>query len=79
MEDRLTPDDVGSRVVVRWRRPAAGGAGDEVADVLGILEYADDSSFTVRKSSGESVSIPRDRVLAAKTVPPPPRRTPITR
>ena len=31
---RIGPQDVGQRVVVRWRRPAAGG-GDEVADVVG--------------------------------------------
>lgn len=71
-EVRLTGADAGSRVVIRWRRPAAGG-GHEVADVLGILEAADAGTFTVRKASGELVTIPRDRVLAGKTVPPPPR------
>jgi hypothetical protein len=30
---RIGPQDVGQRVVVRWRRPAPGG--DEVADVDG--------------------------------------------
>jgi N-acetylglutamate synthase len=68
MEVRLTPDNVGGRVVVRWRRPGAGG-GEEVADVLGILEAADAESFQVRKSSGELVTIPRERALAAKPVP----------
>jgi hypothetical protein len=71
-EVRLTGADVGSRVVIRWRRPAAGG--DEIADVLGILEQADAVSFTVRKASGDLVTIPRDRALAGKTVPPAPRR-----
>lgn len=70
--NRLTGGDVGSRVVIRWRRPAAGDG--EIADVLGILEAADASAFTVRKASGELVTIPRGRALAAKTVPPPPRR-----
>ena len=72
LEVRLAEGDVGSRVVIRWRRPA--GDGDEIADVLGLLEAAGAASFTVRKASGEVVTIPRDRVLAGKTVPPAPRR-----
>jgi hypothetical protein len=76
-EVRLTDADVGRRVVIRWRRPAAGD-GDEVADVLGILEAVDAACFTVRKASGEVVSIPRERALAGKTVPRPPRREPRT-
>lgn len=74
LEVRLSAADVGSRVVIRWRRPA--GHGDEIADVLGILVAADAASFTVRKESGELVTIPRDRALAGKTVPPAPRRRP---
>ncbi|MBV9448289.1 MAG: hypothetical protein JO345_20580 [Streptosporangiaceae bacterium] len=72
LELRLTTGDVGRRVVIRWRRPAPGG-GEEIADVLGILEAADTSGFAVRKASGELVTIPLDRVLAGKTVPPAPR------
>lgn len=68
LEVRLSAADVGKRVVIRWRRPA--GDGEQIADVLGILTTADDASFTVRKVSGELVAIPRDRVLAGKTVPP---------
>ena len=75
MEVRLTAADVGRRVVVRWRRPASAGAGDEVADVLGILEAADGTSFHVRKESGDLVTIPLDRALAGKTVPPKPVRS----
>jgi hypothetical protein len=73
LEVRLTASDVGQRVVIRWRRPA-GDAGEELADVLGILEAADALSFSVRKGSGELVVIPRDRALAGKRVPPAPRR-----
>jgi N-acetylglutamate synthase len=74
LELRLSPADVGRRVVIRWRRPA-NGAGDEVADVLGVLEAADGAAFTVRTAAGESVVIPVDRAMAGKTVPPaPPRR-----
>ena len=65
---RIGPQDVGQRVVVRWRRPAAGG--DEVADVVGPLEAADEHGFAVRNRRGELVRIPRDRALAAKVVPP---------
>ena len=74
LEVRLTSGDVGSRVVIRWRRPRASGTGDEIADVLGILEAADDAAFTVRTAAGDLVTIPHDRALAAKTVPPAPVR-----
>lgn len=70
---RLTDADVGSRVVIRWRRPAPDGA-EEVADVLGILEAADPASFRVRNAAGDAVLVPRERALAGKTVPPPPSR-----
>jgi hypothetical protein len=72
LEVRLTAADVGSRVVIRWRRPS--DAGDEVADVLGILEATDDGSFSVRKASGDLEIIPRERALAGKIVPPAARR-----
>lgn len=73
LELRLTASDIGQRVVLRWRRPGRGGH-DEVADVLGVLEAADEDSFTVRKATGEIVFIPRARALAGKTIPAPPRR-----
>jgi len=73
LELSLTAADVGRRVVIRWRRPAAVGD-DEVADVLGILEGADEAAFRVRKTSGELVTIPLERALAGKTVPPKPGR-----
>ena len=67
LEVRLAAGGVGSRVVIRWRRPAGGGG--ETADVLGVLEAADAVSFTVRKASGELVTVPRERAPARKTVP----------
>jgi hypothetical protein len=70
---RLSSDDVGKRVVIRWRRPAS-GAGEEIADVLGILEAADPGMFAVRDRAGRLVTVPRERMLAGKTVPAPPRR-----
>ena len=72
LEVRLSAADEGNRVVIRWRRSA--GDGEEIADVLGVLAAADAGSFTVRKASGELVTIPRDRALAGKTLPADPRR-----
>jgi hypothetical protein len=70
---RLTAADVGRRVVIRWRRPGPDG-GEQVADVLGILEEADAGSFTVRTRDGQLVVVPAGRALAGKVVPPPPVR-----
>ena len=74
LEVRLTPADVGKRVVIRWRRPGPGDR-EQMTDVLGILVEHDAASFTVRKSDGQLVVIPHARALAGKVVPPaPPRR-----
>jgi hypothetical protein len=73
LEVRLTPADVGQRVVIRWRRPVP-GAGEAVADVLGILEGVDADSFAVRAPDGKLIVIPAGRALAGKVVPPPPAR-----
>jgi N-acetylglutamate synthase len=73
LEVRLTPADIGQRVVIRWRRPAPGGR-EAVADVLGILEEADASSFSVRTADGKLVVVPARLALAGKVVPPPPAR-----
>jgi N-acetylglutamate synthase len=70
---RITPADVGKRVVIRWRRPGPGGS-EQIADVLGILEEADAGSFAVRTRDGTLVVIPAGRALAGKLVPPPPAR-----
>jgi hypothetical protein len=61
----------GQRVVIRWRRPGPGD-GDQIADVLGLLEQADAESLVVRTSGGELVLIPAGRALAGKVIPPPP-------
>jgi N-acetylglutamate synthase len=73
LEVRLTPADIGQRVVIRWRRPAPGDS-EEVADVLGILEEADTDSFAVRTRDGKVVVVPARLALAGKVVPPPPVR-----
>src|SRR5947207_1849940 len=72
LEVRLTPADVGQRVVIRWRRPSPGD-GEQIADVLGILEENDTASFAVRTSDGALVVIPAARALAGKVVPPAPQ------
>jgi len=70
---RITPADVGKRVVIRWRRPGPGDS-EQIADVLGILEEADAVSYAVRTRDGRLVVIPAERALAGKLVPPPPAR-----
>jgi N-acetylglutamate synthase len=70
---RITPADVGKRVVIRWRRPGPGDS-EQIADVLGVLEAADAVSFTVRTRDEKLVVIPAERALAGKLVPPPPAR-----
>jgi N-acetylglutamate synthase len=75
LELRLTPADVGKRVVVRWRPGPADST--QMTDALGILKQADAGCFAVRTKDGNLVVIPADRALAGKVVPPPPRqRTP---
>ncbi len=81
LEVRLTPADVGARVVIRWRRPGgpadgahqvAGApqvAGDQVTDVLGILTACDEREFAVRTARGDLVVVPRQRAMAGKLVP----------
>jgi hypothetical protein len=71
---RLTAADVGQRVVIRWRRPGLDG-GEQIADVLGVLEEHDADSSAVRTSGGQLAVNPGTRALAGKVVPParPPR------
>jgi hypothetical protein len=66
---RLAGADVGQRVVIRWRRPGPDD-GEQIADVLGILEEHDANCFAVRTSDGQLVVIPHARALAGKVVPP---------
>jgi hypothetical protein len=76
LEVRITAADVGQRVTIRWRPPELDGT-KLMTDVLGILEEADGQFFKVRRGrDGQLIVIPRERVLAAKVVPPapPPRR-----
>ncbi len=76
LEVRLTPADVGKRVVIRWRP----GPDDskQMTDVLGILEQADAGSFAVRTRDGTLVVIPaatraEPHTPRAARISPPPR------
>lgn len=61
--------DVGRRVTVRRRLPGGG-----MTDVVGILESCDEDRFGVRDRRGALKTISRSDVVAAKVVPPPPKR-----
>ncbi|HCJ50131.1 MAG TPA: hypothetical protein DHW40_12520 [Microbacterium sp.] len=56
----------GRRVVVRYLLPSG-----QATDALGELLSADDDVIVVAGKRGEE-RIPRDAVIAAKEVPPPP-------
>jgi hypothetical protein len=68
LEVRLTPADVGQRVVIRWRPGPAGST--QMTDVVGILEQVDTGSFAVRTRDGTLVVIPATHALAGKVIPP---------
>jgi N-acetylglutamate synthase len=81
----LTPSDVGTRVVVRYRLrpaprrteggPAAGtspSGGPSATDVLGVLEGLESGVVRVRRGDGSVVEVAESAVLAAKPVPPRP-------
>lgn len=74
LEMRLTPADVGRRVVIRWRPGPADST--QMTDVVGILEQFDAGSFAVRTRDGTLVVIPATHALAGKVIPPapPPRQ-----
>lgn len=63
--DRITPADVGRRVVVRYRLPAEGRA----TDVLGRLDAWSGGILSVRRSDGSTVEVNAVDVVAAKPVP----------
>jgi len=66
---RLAGADVGQRVVIRWRRPGPDD-GEQIADVLGILEEHDANCFAVRTSDGQLVVIPHARALRGRSCRP---------
>jgi hypothetical protein len=76
---RLGACDIGSRVVVRYRLPAdaPGPYGESLTDVVGeLLAWPSDpaGSLVVARRSGEQVTVPFALVVAAKKLPPAPKR-----
>jgi hypothetical protein len=66
--------DVGSRVVLRYRLAPHdhGQFGETLSDLVGeLLEWPQDATgqATVRRRSGEQVSIERSRIVAGKVIP----------
>jgi GNAT superfamily N-acetyltransferase len=68
----LRPEHVGQRVVVRSVLTGQAGpsGGPAMTDVLGVLDAFTDTSLVVRRDDGRVVTVERDRVVAAKPVPP---------
>ncbi len=71
---RVTAHDVGSRVVLRYRLTPQehGQFGETLSDVVGeLLEWPQDpdGQATVRRRSGEQISIERSRIVAGKVIP----------
>jgi N-acetylglutamate synthase len=71
---RLTPDDVGSRVTVRrWVEDEERGA--RPADVLGhLLAWSDEGVLTVRTRDGDDVEVYVGDILASRVIPEAPPR-----
>ncbi|MBB2894433.1 acetyltransferase [Flexivirga oryzae] len=77
-ESRLTSiATVGTRVVLRVRLPdpELEPGGPHHTDVIGDVVSIDDTTVVVRGRRGE-VTVPRARIVLAKSVPPPPVRRP---
>ena len=75
---RLSPADIGSRIVVRRRLGAPDPAtGAHLTDVLGVLEQWSGGLLVIRLADGSLAEIDEATVRAARVVPPsPPRRSP---
>lgn len=74
---RIVPDDVGSRITVRHRLHDDATAA--FTDVVGTLLSWDppdggDAVLRIERRDGTTADVPLPDVVAAKVVPPPPRR-----
>jgi N-acetylglutamate synthase len=63
---------IGQRVVIRRvvRGEVGRSGGPALTDVIGVLESWDQADLSVRRESGEIVTIPLADVTAGKQVPP---------
>lgn len=64
---RISPDDVGNRVTVRYRIAREGG-GPGMTDVVGTLEWWRDGSLAVRRRDGSLVQVAEQLLVAARTI-----------
>ena len=67
--NRLTTDDVGSRVTVRRWVPDP-ERGQIPSDVVGHLESWEDGVLLIRRRDGAVVEVRADDILAARVIPP---------
>lgn len=64
---RITPDDVGARVTVRYR--IAHGAGEpSMTDVVGVLRSWAGGTLLVQRRDGTVVTVPESALVAARKV-----------
>lgn len=70
---RITPSDVGARVSVRSRIPAAAGQ-PSTTDTLGVLETWSDGVLRIARADGTRTTVREADLLAARRIPPPPAR-----
>lgn len=77
--NEVTPDHVGRRVTIRHRLVGQTQPSGRPmhTDVVGDLVAADETTFVVRRRSGEEVTVVRADVVATRLLPPAlPRRRP---
>ena len=66
-EISITPAQTGHRVSVRRRVP-----GGKFSDVVGVLEAWEHGVLTIRRRTGELVTVAENTLVAGKVVPPGP-------
>lgn len=66
-EMSITPAETGHRVSVRRRV-----AGGKFSDVVGVLESWEHGVLTIRRRTGELVTVAESTLVAGKVVPPGP-------
>lgn len=72
---RITPADVGRRVSVRSRIPAAPGD-PSTTDTLGHLRSWADGTLEIERRDGSITRLSEDDLVAGRLIPPPPARRP---
>lgn len=75
---RIAPSDVGERVTVRARIPAAPGQPGHT-DTVGHLRAWRDGVLTIERRSGELVEVAEADMVGARVIGPAPRRQPKAR